>query len=93
MMRIRTSFLAGIAACYAAPALGQEVVSEKAPKPRTIKAFSLADQSIELRAVTRRAQADTDLRRAQLEESIDMGGVYPGYPQPAFVTIDFRVRF
>ena len=93
MMRIRTGFLAGLAALHAAPALGQEFINETAPKPRTIKAFSLAERSIEMRAVTRRAQADTALRRALLEEAIEMRGVYPGYPQPALVTIDFRVRF
>ena len=97
-MRIRIILVASVAALHAAPAMGQEAmrqefIAERTPEPRTIKAFSLAERSIEMRAVTRRAQADTPLRRAQMEEAIEMHGVYPGYPQPALVTIDFRVQF
>lgn len=100
-MRVRTIFLASAMAFCATSAFSQdlereeayELSGEYAAKPKTIRAFSLAERSIEMRAVTRRAQADTSLRRAHLEESIEMSGVYPGYPQPAFVTIDFSLKF
>lgn len=100
-MRVRTTFLASIMALCATSVFGQDLQREEtqefsreyAAKPKTIKAFSLAERSIEMRAITRRAQADTPILRARLEESIEMSGVYPGYPQPALVTIDLSLKF
>ena len=60
---------------------------------RPVAGFSLAAKRVELLAVTRRARADTPLRRAHLYESRNMSKVYPGYPQPAFVSVDFRLKF
>ena len=62
-------------------------------KPKPVAAFSVAAKRVEMLAVTRRARADTPLRRAHLHESRNMSKVIPGYPQPAFVTIDFRIKF
>lgn len=63
------------------------------PQPRPVTAFSLAAKRVEMLAVTRRARADTPLRRDHMKECINMSKVMPGYPQPAFVSVDFRVRF
>ena len=60
---------------------------------RALAAFSVAAARIEMVAVTRRARADTALRRAHLQESLNMSKVMPGYPQPAFVSLDFRIKF
>ncbi len=62
-------------------------------KPKPVAAFSVAAKRVEMLAVTRRARADTPLRRAHLHESRNMSKVIPGYPQPAFVTVDFRIKF
>ena len=62
-------------------------------KPRSVAAFSIAKQQVEMVAVTRRARADTPLRAAHLEDCENMAKVMPGYPQPAFVSVDFRIKF
>ncbi|WP_425410194.1 hypothetical protein [Hyphococcus sp.] len=62
-------------------------------KPRTVASLKLANARVEMMAVTRRARADTVRRRAHLDESRNMAKVMPGYPQPAFVSVDFRVKF
>jgi hypothetical protein len=62
-------------------------------EPRALAAFSVAAKRVEVAAVTRRARADTPLRREHLEESLNMAKVMPGYPQPAFVSLDFRLKF
>lgn len=62
-------------------------------EPRPVAAFAFAARRVEMLAVTRRARADTALRRAHLDECQSMAKVFPGYPQPAFVSLDFRVRF
>lgn len=97
-MQASLAVLACVAAMAATPAFSEEtanlnLVHLDAPKPRVVKAFSIAQRPIEMRAATRRATADTPLQRARMEEAIDMKGVYPGYPQPALVTIGLAVRF
>lgn len=92
-MGARTIVLTTAAALCAAPAAAHEWAGKGQAKPREITAFSVADRTIEMRAVTWRARADTMLGRAHYEESRNMRKVYPGYPQPAYVTLDFRVRF
>ncbi|MFC2950911.1 hypothetical protein ACFOOP_03170 [Marinicaulis aureus] len=62
-------------------------------QPRPVAGFSLAAKRVEMVAVTQRARADTPLRRAHLYESRSMSKVFPGYPQPAFVSVDFRLKF
>ncbi len=62
-------------------------------KPKPVAAFVVANRRIEMVAVSRRARADTIIRRAHLDECQNMAKVMPGYPQPAFVSVDFRVKF
>ncbi len=62
-------------------------------KPRPVTSFRLADRKVEMLAVTRRARADTPLRRAHLDDCETMAKVMPGYPQPAFVSLDLRLNF
>lgn len=62
-------------------------------KPRAMAAFAFGEKRVEMVAVTRKARADTPLRRAHLNESANMSKVIPGYPQPAFVSVDFRLKF
>ncbi len=79
----------------AAPAAAQRLDHQTpfAAKPRAVAEIVVASQRIELMAVTRRARADTPLRRTHLYESEAMAKVLPGYPQPAFVSVDFRINF
>lgn len=62
-------------------------------KPRPVASLQVANRSVEMLAVTQRARADTPLRRAYLDECQNMSKVMPGYPQPAFVSVDIRVKF
>ncbi|GJL92345.1 hypothetical protein [Hyphococcus sp.] len=62
-------------------------------KPRAVAVISVARQRVEMMAITRKARADTPLRRAYLYESEAMSKVMPGYPQPAFVSVDFSLKF
>lgn len=78
---------------YAAPAAAQENAVLNYSTPRTISAFTFADRQFEMHAQTRRSRADTDIARDQLDESMAMGKVMPGYPQPAFVTLGVRLKF
>lgn len=60
---------------------------------RAIGGFRFAGQEIALTAVGRSGYADTVLARDHILESRAMGKVYPGHPQPAYVTFDLRVAF
>ncbi len=77
------------------PAAAQRLDQQSpfAAKPKSVASLFVASQRIEMIAVTRKARADTPLRRAHLYESEAMSKVLPGYPQPAFVSIDFRINF
>lgn len=95
-MRAIVTFLAVMLVLWAAPAAaGQRLIHETpfAAKPRPIASFVLADRRLDMLAVTRLARADTARRRAYLQESETMGKVLPGYPQPAFVSLDIRLNF
>ncbi len=96
-MFIRTAALAGVFVFHALPALGQNHtltnIRGHQAQPKPIAALSLGARRIEMLAVTQRARADTPLRKAYLHECKSMDKVFPGYPQPAFVSVDFRVRF
>ena len=61
--------------------------------PRAIKSFAVGDRHIEVAAVGRNSRADTLLRREHLDECRAMAKVMPGYPQPAFVSFDIRLKF
>ncbi len=95
-MRTVLMILAFILVLWAAPAAAAQRLQHETPfmaKPRAVAAFSIAQQRVELMAVTRRARADTSRRRAHLDECAAMGKVMPGYPQPAFVSVDIRLKF
>lgn len=62
-------------------------------KPKAVASLTVANRRVEMLAVTQRARADTPLERAHLDECRNMAKVMPGYPQPAFVSVDFRVQF
>lgn len=93
MMRMRTICYAAALSFFISPCAAHEWAGKSEGKPHSLKAFVVAERTIEMRALTRRAHADTELQRAHVRESINMSGVYPGYPQPAMVTIDFRIKF
>ena len=84
------AFVAGAAP---AAAMKLEHQTPHNAKPKAVAAFHLAAKRVEMVAVTKRARADTPLRRAQLDESEDMAKFLPGYPQPAFVSVDIRIKF
>lgn len=95
-MRAIVIFLAVMAALWAAPAAAGEMLIHETPfaaKPRPVANFLVADRRVELLAVTRLARADTALRRADLDHCETMAKVMPGYPQPAFVSLDIRLNF
>lgn len=92
-MPISRAALTAVLALQSAPALATEERDVNAKGPRPIAAIPLGERTVELLAVTERARADTPLRRAYLEECKAMSKIYPGYPQPAFVSVDLRVEF
>ena len=92
-MKRKTFALALPFAYFAAPASANVESFAEAPQPRALAAIQLGPQKVEMLAVTQRARADTPLRKAYVHECKAMDKVLPGYPQPAFVSVDFRVRF
>ena len=78
---------------YAAPAAiaGPHLMTGAGPRP--ITEFAVANREIELLAVSQKSRADTPLRRDYLYECKSLGKAFPGYPQPAFVSFDLRVKF
>ncbi|MEO1135761.1 MAG: hypothetical protein AAFW68_03995 [Pseudomonadota bacterium] len=95
-MRAILTILAVSLVLFGSPAAAKErLFHSHAPtaQPRTVAAFTLAAQRVELLAVTRKARADTRLRKAHITECENMAKVFPGYPQPAFVSVDFRIKF
>lgn len=95
-MRAIATILAMTLSMGAYPAKAGERLDHKTAfraQPRPVAGFSFAAKRVEMLAVTRRARADTPLRRSHLYESRNMSKVYPGYPQPAFVSVDFRLKF
>ncbi len=91
-MWVRKAALTGVFVFHALPALAMDDFSAKS-KHRSITAFSLAGKQIEMRAVSRKSRADTYLRRQYDEDCRAMAKVLPGFPQPAIVTVDFRLHF
>jgi|GEM_PF-1385082 len=96
-MLIKKIALAGACIFHAAPALAgsdtRSFATGRKPAPRPITALMLGEQRVEMLAVTARARADTKLRKDYLHESRSFSKVMPGYPQPAFVSVDFRIKF
>ena len=95
MRAIMTIFVFALA-LWATPAAAAQRLAHATPfaaKPRAVAAIVVAQQRFEIMAVTRRARADTPLRRAHLHDSAAMSKVLPGYPRPAFVSFDIRFKF
>lgn len=95
-MRAVITILSVFVVLWATPAAaGEPLVHLNAvkSKPKPVTSFVLAEREVEILAVTRRARADTPLRRAHLDHSETMAKVMPGYPQPAFVSFDVRLKF
>lgn len=80
---------------WASPAAAQKLehYAPSLSKPKAVAVLTVAAARIEMLAVTRNARADTPLRRAHLDDCENMAKVIPGYPQPAFVSVDFRIEF
>lgn len=92
-MRVREAALAAALIFCAPQALANDYFGTRARQPRAITAVSLGERQIELVAVGQRARADTAIRRDYLEECQAMGKILPGYPQPAIMSLDIRVKF
>lgn len=58
-----------------------------------LTAFSLAGASFSVDARGRRALIDSNFEADALEDAHALSKSIPGYPQPAHVTIDFRLWF
>jgi hypothetical protein len=97
MMLIRMITAAGLCFFYVTPAFAQSQthshLTERQATPHPIAAVTFGERRIEMLAVTARGRADTALHKEYLYESRSMSKVYPGYPQQAFVSVDFRVKF
>lgn len=92
-MQAREAALAVMLTFCAPTALANNSAGAQARQPRAITAVSLGEREIEFVAVGQHARADTAVRRAYLEECQEMGKILPGYPQPAFMSLDIRVKF
>ena len=94
-MRAILTILAVVFSMWASPAAAQrlEHLTPTLAKPKAVTAFIFAARRIEMMAITRNARADTPLARAHLDDCENMAKVIPGYPQPAFVSVDFRIDF
>ncbi len=90
-MLLRQTALSAVFIFYALPALAEGHTPRA--KPRPIASLAFAGQEIELLAVTRRASADTELKRAYLHQCRSFSKVIPGYPQPPIVTFNMSVKF
>jgi len=92
-MSINRTAMAAALILPSAPALGSEEQDARANEPRPIAAIPFGKREVELLAVTQRARADTPLSKDYLDQCKAMAKVFPGYPQPALVSVDFRVKF
>ncbi len=92
-MLLRKAALSSVLVFYAAPALADPQLIEPRRTPKTLTTIELRDTQVDVMAVTRRARADTEFHQRYVDESLAMNKVYPGYPKPAYVSFDLRVRF
>jgi len=92
-MWIRKAVLAAVLVFHGLPSLAADFSQVPKTEPRAIAALPLGGQRIEVLAVGQRARHNTPLRMAYLEECRNMEKVFPGYPQPAMMSVDFRVKF
>lgn len=95
-MKIIITLLAMALVLGAAPAAAGSKLDKQTPyraQPRPIYSLDIAQKNLQIVAVTRLARADTQMRREHLDDCETMAKIYPGYPQPAFVSLDLRLRF
>jgi hypothetical protein len=69
------------------------LLAANSPRPREIADFDLGGAAFSVIATGRFAAADTSRASDALEEAMEMAKVMPGYPQPAFVTVDLQLAF
>lgn len=62
-------------------------------RPAKLAAFTLAGADIAFTAVGRNARLDTQRRIDDLHEAQAFSKVFPGYPQPAYVTFQMNLSF
>lgn len=62
-------------------------------RPARLANFSLAGADFAFTAVGRTARLDTQKRVDDLEEAQALAKVFPGYPQPAYVTFQLNMPF
>lgn len=87
----KTMALSAAFASGGGAAFGAEITRPPAPKPRKITSFELSDRRIDMIACAPSPldgdmRLSTPLRYSRIDQM-------PGYPKPAMVSIDFRVRF
>ena len=83
------------------PARGEPATADPAFAPSDygvgtgarLAVFTLAGTAFSVDARGRRAMVDTNIEADALEDAQAMSKSMPGYPQPAHVTVDFRVWF
>ncbi|MEX6632474.1 hypothetical protein [Hyphococcus lacteus] len=95
-MKIILTLLAIALVLGASPAAAGSKLDKKTPyqaKPRAIYSLDLTEHKIQVLAITKLARADTRLRREHLDDCETMAKIFPGYPQPALVSIDLSLRF
>jgi len=92
-MMLRKTALTAAILLNGSPAFAQNNVDDYVSRPKPIIAIPIGARSVNIVAVTQRARANTAMRREYLKERKVFSKVVPGYPQPAFVSIDFQVKF
>ena len=94
-MGIMKTALCATLLCYSTPAFAGNALHTPAPtsKPKQITSVMFGAQRIDMYAVTQRARADTPFRQAYLAECQNYSKIMPGYPQPALISVDFRIAF
>lgn len=86
-----TGATALICAVLCGPALAEPAA--RASATRVIADFDIGARPVEVLAAPRRAHFDTAIRKDYLHDCESMAKVMPGYPQPAFVTFNLRMKF
>ena len=90
---LKTAALFSAIALYSGPSLAEMTLVDPQRTPKKITAVELRETSVEVVAVTRRARANTVFHRHYIDESLALNKAYPGYPKPAYVSLDIRVQF
>lgn len=95
-MKVILTLLAIALVLGTSPAAAGSKLDKRTPypaKPRAVYSLEIAERNIQVLAITKLARADTRLRREHLDDCETMAKIFPGYPQPAIVSIDLKLRF